>query len=91
MQSYRTEGFTGIQIPDYDVMPNITPSWQDYGDYTIPTDVPIRELSLSEAHYRFNLMDINVGNVSMVADNEPSTTGDLQGYQNSTDPNWPKV
>lgn len=91
VQSYRTEGFTGIQIPDYDVMPNITPSWQDYGDYTIPTDVPIRELSLSEAHYRFNLMDINVGNVSMVADNEPSTTGDLQGYQNSTDPNWPKV
>jgi hypothetical protein len=90
VQNVWSEGFTGVNIPDLGVMPNITLETEDTGDWVIPVWPCISDLSLSEGHYCLNINQINVQNVSIVADNEPSTTGELPEYDNSTDPTWPK-
>lgn len=91
VRHYWSEGFTGIQIPDYETMPNVTPFYEDDSTHYINPNVCVNESSMRVYAYRFSLMDTTIGRVTIIEDVEAPTDGKLIGYTPSTDPNWPEV
>jgi hypothetical protein len=83
-------GMSLIRLPDALIEPNISWSYKQSGTWWIDPCVNIVETSFKEHAYPMPVCNIGVGAVSIVESRTTDPDGDLEFYEESSDPQWPK-
>ncbi len=91
VKAYRTSAGHTYRVVDDSTSPFVDYVYSQQDMFWINPFVEVRDLSYADAHYYIPVNGVNVSNVVIETNNSPNTTGDLDQYQNSTDPNWPKL
>lgn len=89
--SQRATTDTQYVITDEEVMPPIGLGVATDTPYAIDPTLVIREDVTSIGTFRINMHDITIRSIKLTADNTPNTSGQLDQYKNSTDPDWPTL
>lgn len=90
VRNMTTRGASLIKIPAVTVGPSITWTYHESDEYWIDPCVNIVETSFKEHAYPLPVCNIGVGRVSISVPIPDNPDGELDIYENSTDPQWPK-
>lgn len=85
-----TRGMSLIRLSDVVVGPNLSWSYHEHDYYWIDPCVNIIETSFKEHAYPLSVCDIGIGRVSITESRTINPDGELDIYENSNDPQWPK-